>query len=171
MSSYTSQSPEILNLTQHKGTKIHGFSHLTPETTRFLPFYWLLHILFPHCIFIATHFFWFYSCSRRQPAGDHDWSLQAHLADRGPDGALQRPGPQLPQSHPRRQHQLRGVRAPEDTPGSHVALTLTLSLTSKLECDKWTPNAPPLLLPPPLSPMAHAMLGNPKELLAPLRVR
>lgn len=108
------------------------------------------------CCFI-TRLFSFYSCNRRQPAGDHDWSLQAHLAERGPNGTLQRPGPQLPQSHPRRQHQLCGVRAPEDAAGGHIALRLTLSLTSELECDKWTPahNTPPppllLLLPPPPS--------------------
>lgn len=70
-----------------------------------------------------------YSCNRRQPAGDDVWSVQADPAERGPHRALQRPGPQLPQSHPCSQHQLRGVRAPEDTAGSDITLRLTLSLS------------------------------------------
>ncbi len=74
-----------------------------------------------------------YSCDGGQPAGDDEWSLQADPADRGPDGALQGPGTQLPQSHPRRQHQLCGVRAPEDTAGSDIALKLTLSLSRDFE--------------------------------------
>lgn len=68
------------------------------------------------------------SCDGEHPAGDDERSLQADPADRGPHRALQRPGPQLPESHPRRQHQLRGVRAPEDTAGSEVTLKLDLSL-------------------------------------------
>lgn len=77
--------------------------------------------------------FYRYSCDGGQPAGDDEQPLQADPADRGPDGALQRPGPQLPQSHPRRQHQLRGVRAPEDAAGSDITLKLTLSLSHDLK--------------------------------------
>lgn len=86
----------------------------------------LLHHLNVTCVFV---FLCPYSCNRRQPAGDDVWSVQADPAERGPHRALQRPGPQLPQSHPCSQHQLRGVRAPEDTAGSDITLRLTLSLS------------------------------------------
>ncbi|CAG09637.1 unnamed protein product, partial [Tetraodon nigroviridis] len=62
------------------------------------------------------------SCYRRRAAGEDERTLPADPADRGPAGALQGPDAQLPQSHPRRQHQLRGVRAAEDAAGGDVAL-------------------------------------------------
>lgn len=62
------------------------------------------------------------SCHRGDAAAENERPPQADPADRGPHGALPGPDAQLPQSHPGRQHQLRGLRAAEDTVGSDVAL-------------------------------------------------
>lgn len=99
-----------------------------------------------------------HSCDRGQPAGDDDWPVQADPAERGPVGSLQRPGPQLPESHPRRQHQLRGVRAPEESAGRDVALNLNCHVTWKLQCDPLTSTP---LLPCSLPGLTLGIPGTP----------
>lgn len=56
----------------------------------------------------------------RRPSDEHDGPVQTHCEDRGTHGTLQRPGPQLHEGHSISQHQLRGVRIPQDHPGGPV---------------------------------------------------
>lgn len=58
-------------------------------------------------------------CSR----GDHEQPLQTDSADRGGLWPVPGAGPQLHEGDPSREHQLCGVREPEDHPGRAVAVT------------------------------------------------
>ena len=53
---------------------------------------------------------------------EHDGAVQTHREDGGSYGPLPGPGPQLHEGHPRSQHQLRGLREPQDKLGGAVTL-------------------------------------------------
>uniref|UniRef100_A0A667HAU2 Solute carrier family 25 member 25 n=1 Tax=Lynx canadensis TaxID=61383 RepID=A0A667HAU2_LYNCA len=63
-----------------------------------------------------------YSLHRGRPGGDHEQPLQTDPADRGRLWPVPGAGPQLHEGDPSREHQLRGLREPEDHPGRAVAV-------------------------------------------------
>lgn len=62
----------------------------------------------------------FFSFSGGRPADDHDRAVQADRSDRGAAGTLPGSGPQLHEGHTVCEHQLRGLRVPEDCTRSAV---------------------------------------------------
>jgi len=82
-----------------------------------------VHDVYVHFFVYDVYVDVFLSHPARGPSDEHERPVQTHHPDRGAQGPLPGPDPKLHEGHPVGQHQLRGVRVPQDPAGGPVHVT------------------------------------------------